>query len=95
MSEIPLSNNEHTVYLDVCPKCHIIWFDNNEYQQLPKIPVEAGFEDKLTPQQREKLAVAEIEFYKEKQEFEDELEKTSDGLIDLIFPFWKLLKLFI
>jgi len=95
MSEIPLSTGENTAYLDVCPKCHIVWFDDSEYQHLPKIPVEVKFEEKLTPQQREKLAIAQIELYKERQELEDKINKTSDEFIELLFPWFGLLKHFI
>jgi membrane associated rhomboid family serine protease len=86
MSEIPIVNSEKTIYLDVCTTCHMVWFDANEYQRLPKTP--AGEKEKLSPEARELLALAKIESMKLKDE--------AGGNPDLDAPdnWWELLPAF-
>lgn len=61
MSEIPVNSEEKTVYLDVCPQCHFVWFDTGEYECLPKAPLKTPELDKLTAQQKEVIAIAKLE----------------------------------
>lgn len=72
MNEVPLATAEHTTYLDVCTKCHIIWFDDTEYQRLPKIPAEKTAEKKMSLKARQALAIAEVQMMNERQRMEDE-----------------------
>ncbi|HBG27012.1 MAG: hypothetical protein A2Y10_20145 [Planctomycetes bacterium GWF2_41_51] len=84
MSEIPLAANEHTTYLDVCPKCHIIWFDDSEYQQLPKIPVEKNSEKEMSLKARQALAIAEVQMMGERRQENMPLEDIDD--LPLMLP---------
>ena len=47
--------------LDACTHCQAFWFDGGEYEQLPNIPRESRLEDRLTPEAREKIGMAEVE----------------------------------
>ncbi len=87
MAEVPIVSSEHTLYLDACKRCHIVWFDDNEYQQLPKIKPEAKITDKLTMEQREKLALAQLELYKEQQDIENTTTTFADGTENWIQSF--------
>ncbi|MCE5340797.1 MAG: rhomboid family intramembrane serine protease [Planctomycetaceae bacterium] len=90
MAEVPIINGEYTVYLDTCKRCRMVWFDNNEYQQLPKIKPEAKITDKLTMEQREKLALARLEFEKEKQRAADigySSDEAPDNYVQVLLGF--------
>ncbi len=78
MREIPIVNADETVYLDVCPTCRLVWFDTNEYQTLPKIPVEEE-EENLSPKARELLALSKLELYKQRQQAADLRLSDTDG----------------
>jgi Zn-finger nucleic acid-binding protein len=79
MAEVPITINDNETSYDTCKRCHIIWFDKNEYEQLPKIPVEPKMYEKLTMEQREKLGLAELAICKERQETEELIEAMSYG----------------
>jgi Zn-finger nucleic acid-binding protein len=97
MSEIAIVSDNKTEYLDVCVTCRMLWFDTQEYQRLPKNPIEPGENDflkKMTPEQREKYAMAQLAMLKEKQELQEKVERhlhldsrhnALSGLAGLIF----------
>ena len=87
MSEVPIINAEKTIYLDVCPTCHMVWFDTNEYQALPKNPVEE--KESLSPKARELVALAKIESMK----LREEVEETPGS--DTPDNWWELLPAFL
>jgi membrane associated rhomboid family serine protease len=70
MKEVPIISRNKTQYLDVCVGCHFIFFDPQEYEFLPKIPVVKEPEDNLPLKDREALALARLEVLKEEQEAE-------------------------
>ncbi|MHB9070599.1 MAG: TFIIB-type zinc ribbon-containing protein [Sedimentisphaerales bacterium] len=78
MSEVAIVNTDKTEYLDVCTACRMLWFDTQEYQRLPKNPIEPGENDflkKMTPEQREQYALAQLGMLKERQEMEEKLDE--------------------
>jgi len=77
MPEVPICVNEATVLLDVCTSCFFIWFDPQEFDGLPKLPVEKDIMDELPAHAREKLARAQLtmqKFAKEKNEQEQQFD---------------------
>jgi membrane associated rhomboid family serine protease len=63
MIEVPILDSDKTEYIDVCLTCHLVWFDTDEYQELPKNPVEE--KEMLSPKARELLALSKLELYKQ------------------------------
>jgi membrane associated rhomboid family serine protease len=85
MGEVTIINAGKTEYLDVCPTCRMLWFDTQEYQRLPKNPIEPDKNDflkKLTPEQREKYALAQLAMLKEKQELENQISGGDSNFPD-------------
>ena len=86
MNEVPVTNAEKTIYLDVCTTCHIVWLDVNEYQSLPKNAIEE--KENLSPKARELLALAKIESLKLREEVEEQTD------FDTPDHFWQWLPAF-
>jgi membrane associated rhomboid family serine protease len=63
MAEVTLPGAWHTLTLDVCGRCALIWFDASEYEALPRapepepVPVEAT----MSPEAREQLALYRVQ----------------------------------
>lgn len=84
MKEVPIYNAEKTEYIDVCPVCHLVWFDANEFENLPKIPFDELPSNNLSPQARESVALAKLEILKQTQEREKIGSSTPDEWWELI-----------
>ncbi|MBN2591373.1 MAG: zf-TFIIB domain-containing protein [Sedimentisphaerales bacterium] len=65
--EVPIVNEDKTIYLDICAKCHFIWFDGQEYESLPKREKET--EKELSPEAREALAKFQVKIADERYEY--------------------------
>ncbi len=65
MTEVPVaSSTATTIYLDVCTRCHFVWFDSHELEVLPKLPAPPAGSEVLSPEAREALALARLEALK-------------------------------
>lgn len=60
--------------VEVCRGCSMVWFDANEPEALPKRPPPKGPDDGLTPEQREMLAIAEVQKMARQQRLADEAD---------------------
>jgi len=67
MSEVPIISKEKTEYIDVCSKCHFIWFDPHEFEHLPKVEIKDTQGLPLPMEAKEALALARLESLKEEQ----------------------------
>lgn len=67
MTEIPIISKNKTEYLDVCTGCHFIWFDPQEYECLPKVPIATERKNEIPLKDREALALARLEVLKQEQ----------------------------
>jgi hypothetical protein len=63
---------------DVCQSCRLVWFDPQEFQQLPKIAPELPLEPKIPMEARKALALAQIESIKNTYEFQEMYGGTPD-----------------
>jgi len=77
MSEVPIINKEKTEYIDVCSKCHFIWFDPDEFEHLPKVGIEDLQGPPLSMEAREALALGRLESLKKEQEQIDQASRTG------------------
>lgn len=57
---IGLSLAREQLDLDICRRCHCVWFDNGEFARLPAAPPPAAVDDGLSTAQRQQLAIAEV-----------------------------------
>jgi membrane associated rhomboid family serine protease len=67
MSEVALANGNKSTYIDICPSCHIVWFDTDEYDELPKMVVEQKTKEEMSPKAKEAFAIAQVKIMSEKQ----------------------------
>ena len=72
--------------LDVCTRCHCVWFDPGEFQAMPQRPVEMTGRAKTTPAVAEAVGRFELEQMRRKREHRDR-EEPLNGPDDL----WKWL----
>jgi Zn-finger nucleic acid-binding protein len=97
MSEIAIINADKTEYLDICTTCRMLWFDTQEYQRLPKNPIEPDKNDflkKMTPEQREQYALAQLGMLKERQQMEEQVQRElNDGINIISSPYFALSKI--
>jgi len=77
MPEIPIINNENTEYIDVCTRCHFIWFDPHEFEHLPKVEIQKSQEPSLSIEAREALARARLESLTKEQQQNDQNSRTG------------------
>jgi Zn-finger nucleic acid-binding protein len=61
LPEVPIVNQNHAVFLDVCTKCNFIWFDNREYESLPKVEIPKSQQTELPQKAKEALVKFKIE----------------------------------
>ena len=84
MSEIPITSEEKTEYLDVCPPCHFTWFDTGEYERLPKTRQEKPKPDNLTDQQIETIALAKLATLNQRMKDEELGDSSPDNWWEVI-----------
>jgi Zn-finger nucleic acid-binding protein len=74
LPEVPVVSENQTVFLDVCTKCNLIWFDNREYESLPKTEIPKSQEQALSQKEKEaqiKLKIESIqEVYKNQEKYD-------------------------
>lgn len=89
MSEVavPGDNGDHLI--DVCVRCQFVWFDRDEFEDLPKIDQPKTYEDTLPPEARQKLAVLEVEQMAERARDEAE-EDPPDSMWQYMAGFFGL-----
>jgi membrane associated rhomboid family serine protease/Zn-finger nucleic acid-binding protein len=61
---MPLDDAEHAsrLELDVCTRCHLVWFDPDEHATLPAVAKpEPPPDDCLTPEQRQRFAIEQVQ----------------------------------
>jgi membrane associated rhomboid family serine protease len=69
MTEVPIIATEgKTVYVDVCTGCHFVWFDTQEFESLPQVPVESPEAAVLPQEAREAIALAQLEIIRQESE---------------------------
>lgn len=88
MTEVPIQAKAGTEYVDVCSGCFFIWFDEREFESLPKVsakqpPARAKSDTGAVPaglslQAREALAMQRLAALQEKQH----RERTADNVPD-------------
>lgn len=66
MAEVPLRGEREPPYLDLCTTCQFVWFDQQEYSDLPQLPKKEPPETTLPPEAKEAIARLEIETIKNK-----------------------------
>lgn len=74
--------------LDVCKTCQLVWFDKGEYDVYPQKTREKTIYDYLSPEDREKLALAQMEQDRELMEMQNNDihgYTKNNRLVDLIF----------
>jgi membrane associated rhomboid family serine protease len=60
------------IRLDLCTHCQFLWFDADEFEQLPhQLPIEEEQPRQLSPQAREAIAIAQVAHLSEQQRGED------------------------
>lgn len=60
MKEISGETSRGTVFLDICPHCQLLWFDQGELATLPQVPPPEP-EAELPQKARERLALLKVE----------------------------------
>lgn len=69
MSEVTTGESTAPTMVDVCCKCHMVWFDGGEFDTLPKLPVDST-EENLSPKAKAALAFQKINLIREQTERE-------------------------
>ena len=81
MSEVSIDiDKDKTEYIDVCTNCFFIWFDQGEYEGLPKVPLTKADADKLPAEARLILGRAQVSLYNEKKEMERQEKEVMDSI---------------
>jgi Zn-finger nucleic acid-binding protein len=84
MSEVPIMQGEKTIFLDICKKCSLIWFDSKEFESLPHVEIPKEKLEKLPLNAREALVKLQIDKIQKKYESEEKIESLNPGVRDLI-----------
>jgi membrane associated rhomboid family serine protease/Zn-finger nucleic acid-binding protein len=71
MFEVPLPIEQGALPIDVCTRCHIVWFDPHEYAVLPKLEVGADEDEPLPMAARQALAETRVRLHRETAASED------------------------
>jgi len=79
MREIPLPVDGRELRLDLCRDCRFVWFDSQEFEQLPVVPEKPTPEHALPLETRERLAVAQIKRRAEMAKYEEPEGRTFGG----------------
>jgi membrane associated rhomboid family serine protease/Zn-finger nucleic acid-binding protein len=83
MVEVPIDNTEISEILDVCTGCHFIWFDDHEYQNIPRLTAPKSEYD-ISSEGKKALVLAQLEIQKEKIMIENAVESTPDHWSELL-----------
>ncbi len=74
MAEVPIIPAEsQTTYLDVCTHCHFVWFDTQEFEALPRIPVGPLADEAVSQKMKEAQALAQLEILQQQSHATDML----------------------
>jgi membrane associated rhomboid family serine protease len=76
MTEVAVDMEGHEITLDVCQACAFVWFDSEEYELLPPAPPPSHIlgeidMSKMSPEAREKLAMAQVQEMGEQSRAQD------------------------
>ena len=88
MPEVPIINNEKTEYIDVCTRCHFIWFDPHEFEHFPKVEIQKSQEPPLSIEARETLARARLESLKKEQQHQEMSDSNPDHWWEVILALF-------
>jgi membrane associated rhomboid family serine protease len=72
MVEVAASAAPGGVELDVCDRCHFVWFDQGEIDSLPVVEREPEKVEELDPRVREQLAIAEVGLMRQRAETDND-----------------------
>lgn len=72
MSEVAVPGQEAEHLIDVCVRCQFVWFDRNEFSDLPQLEPVKPPEDELPQEARQKLAILEVKQMAESVRIEEE-----------------------
>ncbi len=90
---VALEDSQRPVHVDICLTCHLVWFDQHEFEQFPK--AETTRDDLLMNNQkaREALAMLEIERIasrtRREQQISDAIDTTA-GAVEFLEAFISL-----
>jgi hypothetical protein len=74
--------NQHTINLDICRRCHLVWFDKGELDAFPKTKVE-----QLPAHMKRHIALLKVQLEDERVQLEDTIDKVC-GIIALRCFCW-------
>ena len=69
MIEVP--EEKSGLHIDVCTRCHMIWFDGGELDAMPQVATTPKTASPLSPEAREALAVGKVQMLREQAELEN------------------------
>ncbi len=75
LREFAVMQNEQTIILDMCRRCHLVWFDKGELDAFPKTKTE-----QLPPEVRRQLALIKVQSEDERVQFEQTAGKIFANL---------------
>jgi Zn-finger nucleic acid-binding protein len=93
LPEVPIVNENKTIFLDVCTNCNFIWFDNREYESLPKIEIPESQQTELPQKAKEALVKFKMESIRKECKDKDKYDFSPDysTYVDIILHmllFW-------
>ncbi len=88
MPEVPIINNEKTEYIDICTRCHFVWFDPHEFEHFPKVEIQKPQKPPLSIEAREALARARLEVMKKEQQHNEMSESSPDHWWEVILALF-------
>jgi Zn-finger nucleic acid-binding protein len=66
MAEVPvIPAPDKAICLDVCTRCHFVWFDPREFEALPKLQRKPSDLEGLSEEGKKALALAQLEMVRE------------------------------
>jgi membrane associated rhomboid family serine protease len=84
MTQVCAPTEDKTPVVDVCKRCQCVWLSQRDIDALAAMPLPADPRQTLTVEDREKLALAQLELMKEQQKIEDRRQQYPD-------EWWKML----
>ena len=83
MAEVPIIPAEsQTTYLDVCTHCHFVWFDTQEFEELPRIPVGPLADEAVSRGSKEGCpGVAKLEILRQDQSYATDMLAPPRALV--------------
>ncbi len=88
MPEVPIIVKEKTEYIDVCTKCHFIWFDPHEFEHLPKVEIQKSQGPPLSIEAREALARARLDVLRTEQQHKEMSDSSPDHWWEVIIALF-------